>query len=125
MHTQSNYFFNACGVQARHFLLIFLLQVLYFYLLFKYSLNVTFGPLVIEKSIPQVMGGRQNCVSSLAKLTVMINVPLLHSSSRAPVLFFLKVPLYLLKSARLLISLFYLSLTALEHLSTLKSIVED
>lgn len=82
---------------------------------------MTFGPLVIEKSIPQVMGGRQNSVSSLAKL----NVPLLHSSSRAPVLFFSKVPLYLLKSARLLISLFYLSLTALEHLSTLKSIVED
>lgn len=86
---------------------------------------MTFSPLVIEKSIPQVMGGRQNSVSSLAKLTVMINVPLLHSSSWAPVLFFLKVPLYLLKSARLLISLFYLSLTALEHLSTLKSIVED
>lgn len=67
----------------------------------------------------------QNWVSSLARCD-LINVLLLHSSSWASVLFiFFKVPLSLLTSARLLISLFYLSLAAVDHLSTLKSIVED
>lgn len=92
------------------------------HLLSKPSLTV-----LLRSSVPHICQGWRMKLGEWAgrALCDLINGPLLHSSSWAAVFFFLKVPSSVLTSARLLISLFNLPLTARHRLSAHKSIVED